>query len=453
MAETVKQLRARATKSHQDGQLAEAANLYAVYLKHVPGDAGIWSNLGVIHRAEGRHEQALRAQRRAVTLAPHDAGLRNNFANILSDVGQYAESIKIRKELLKDDPTNLNLIAMIGRCLRGQGDYRGAIAYLTPQIAKYPDDAELQMQHAFAQLGAGDYAQAFETYKARWNAGELAQRDLPFPEWGGEPLDGKTILVMPEQGFGDAVLFARFIPQLKEMGATVHVIVERPLAVLMDGLDGADWTGGSVQKDAPIDYYVNMMDLAAHYFKAHEIVPQPTRLNVTQDSIERAKRIVAPFPKVLKVGVIWTGSVTYKGNAFRSFSHTDFLPLTDLPGVQLFSLYKGPLLAPYFADGSSAFIIDAGSDERGFADTAASMQEMDLIITSDTATAHIAGSLGVPTWTILHWDPFWVWTHEGDSTSWYPDMTLFRQKTPLNWEGVMAEVRDALQHYLEDIND
>ena len=105
------------------------------------------------------------------------------------------------------------------------------------------------------------------------------------------------------------------------------------------------------------------------------------------------------------------------------------------------------MLEPYFADGTSGFIVDAGSDERGFADTAATMQAMDLIITSDTATAHIAGSLGVPTWTVLHWDPFWVWTHKGETTPWYPNMKLFRQNTPLNWAGVMQDVRDALTSY------
>jgi len=450
MAETVKDLRARAAKLHQDGALSEAARLYAVYLKHAPRDAGIWSNLGVLHRAAGRHEQSLRAQERALAIAPNEVGFRNNMANILSDVGQYEASITHRKWVLDREPDNLNHIAMVGRCLRGMGDYAGAIAYLTPQVAIYADDTELQMQLAFAQLGAGDYVQAFETYKIRWKAGELKARDVSFPEWQGEPLVGKTILVMPEQGFGDAVLFARFLPVLKDMGATVHCLVERPVAALFENLEGADWTGQDVPKDAQIDFYVNMMDLAGVHFAKTSDVPAPVRLNVPSSSVDRAARIVAPYGDVLKVGVVWTGSVTYKGNAFRSFSHTDFLPLTDIDGVQLFSLYKGPMLDPYFADGTSAFIVDAGSDERGFADTAASMQAMDLIITSDTATAHIAGSLGVPTWTILHWDPFWVWTHAGVKTPWYPDMTLFRQKTPLQWSGVMAEVETALCQYLED---
>lgn len=451
MVETRKALRSRIIGLHQAGDLREASRLYADYLSKAPDDAGMWSNLGVLYRVTGRHLLSLRAQRRAVALAPNDVGFRNNFANILSDVGQYEESIAEREWALAREPENLNHHAMIGRCFRGLGRYQEAIDYLKSVIAKYPSEIELQMQLAFAQLGKGDYATAFETYKVRWQAGELAERQLPFPEWAGEPLKGKTVLVMPEQGFGDAVLFARFLPVLKEMGAIVHCIVEKPLSVLLTGLKGADWTGQGIPSTAKIDYWINMMDLAALHFKVSQNIPAPTSLNVPQDSIDRARRIVAPFKGKLKVGVIWTGSVTYKGNAFRSFSHTDFMPLTDIDGVQLFSLYKGPMLEPYFADGSSAFIADAGSDERGFADTAATMQEMDLVITSDTATAHIAGSLGVPTWTVLHWDPFWVWKHTGNETPWYPKMRLFRQNTPLNWSGVMQEVSSALSLFSKDI--
>ena len=205
MAETVKDLRARAAKLHQDGVLSEVARLYAVYLKHAPDDAGIWSNLGVLHRTAGRHEQSLRAQKHALAMAPNEVGFSNNMANILSDVGQYEASITHRNGVLDREPDNLNHIAMVGRCLRGMGDYAGAIAYLTPQVATYPDDTEPQMQLAFAQLGAGDYAQAFEKYKVRWKAGELKSYDSPFPEWQGELLEGKTVLVMSEQGFGDAV--------------------------------------------------------------------------------------------------------------------------------------------------------------------------------------------------------------------------------------------------------
>lgn len=445
-------MRTRAIQLQQAGQLSEAAPLYARYLASVPDDAGAWSNLGVLHRVAGRHMQSLRAHERAIFYAPDDVGLRSNYANILSDVGRYEESIAHRKWVLERESNNLNHLSMVGRCLRGLGRYSDAISYLQSAIAKHPEDVELKMQLAFAQLGAGDYVNAFDTYKARWQAGELKPRKLPFPEWKGEPLKGKTVLVMPEQGFGDAVLFARFLPALHQLGATVHCIVERPLAVLFENLEGADWTGQAIPSTAKIDYWINMMDLAGLHFGQSTDVPAPTRLNVPDDSKKRAAQIVAPYADKLKVGVIWTGSVTYKGNAFRSFSHTDFLPFTDIPGVQLFSLYKGPMLEPYFADGTSGFIVDAGSEERGFADTAATMCAMDLIITSDTATAHIAGSLGVPTWTVLHWDPFWVWTHQGETTPWYPSIRLFRQKTPLDWSSVMAEVRGALEKQMKVVS-
>ncbi len=444
MAQTLQQVRQNAVAAHKAGELDKAARGYASYLAQVPGDVGIWSNLGVLHRVAGRHKMSLRVQQKAFALDPGDTGVRNNLANILSDLGRYDESIAIRKGLVKERPDDANLKAMIARCLRGKGDYAGAIDYLATVIPEHPEDAELQMQLAFAQLGIGDYGAALQSYKARWLAGELQPRDLPFPEWRGEPLDGKIIVVLPEQGYGDAVLFARFLTVLKGRGAKVQLVTKRPLMRLFEGLDGVDEMISELTRNTDADYWVNMMDLAALYFEGSSAIPAPTRLSVPKAAQNRAKAMVAPHKDKVRVGVVWTGSVTYKGNAFRSFSHTEFLPLTEIAGVQLFSLYKGPELAAYHADGTDGLILDAGSSETDFADCAGMMQEMDLVITSDTATAHVAGSLGVPVWTVLHWDAFWVWRHTGDTTEWYPGMRLFRQRTPLEWGEVMAEVKTAL---------
>lgn len=449
MDSSLKALRIEATKAHQSGDLDKAARGYARFLTAVPKDAVIWSNLGVLHRAKSRHHMALRCHRRAYALTQTDIGVRNNLANTLSDVGQYAESITLRRAILEDAPNDPNHLAMIGRCYRGMGDYDAAIAHLSGATAILPDDPELQMQLAFALLGKGDYATAFETYKARWRAGELKPRNLPYPEWQGEDLTGKRIVILPEQGFGDAVLFMRFLDVLKGRGATVLVLVERPLQRLLSKLPDVTVVSADDLSTAPADYWINMMDLAALHFAKDTTIPAPATLHIPDDSHARARQITAAYPDRFKVGVIWAGSATYKGNAFRSFSHTDYLPLTDLPGVQLFSLYKGPYLAPYHADGSDALILDTASNDRDFADCAATMAAMDLVITSDTATAHVAGSLGLDVWTVLHWDPFWVWTHHGDDTPWYPGMRLFRQTTPLDWSKVMTDVKIALQTRLE----
>ena len=201
----LKALKAEATKAHQAGELEKAPRGYAAYLAAVPKDAVIWSNLGVLHRMKNRHHMALRCHRRAYALNPTDIGVRNNLANTLSDIGQYLESIDLRRAILEEVPNDPNHLAMIGRCYRGMGDYDAAIAHLKTAIPVLPDDAELQMQMAFALLGKGDYAAAFDMYKARWDAGELKPRNLPFPEWQDEDLTGKRIVVLPEQGFGDAI--------------------------------------------------------------------------------------------------------------------------------------------------------------------------------------------------------------------------------------------------------
>jgi tetratricopeptide (TPR) repeat protein len=439
-------MRDAAVAAHRKGDLDAALRDYAAYLALVPSDAGIWSNLGVLCRVQQRHDAALRAHQRAYALNPDGAGVRNNYANTLSDIGDYAKSIKLRRRILRDNPDDRNHLAMIGRCLRGLGRYDDAIAHLEPAIARFPDEAELRVQLAFAQLGAGDYAAGFRNYRARWQTNELTPRSLPIPQWDGESdLTGKTVIVMPEQGFGDAVLFARFLPQIAALGPKVLFLAEKPMLRLFEGIDGADWVGAVLPPDLRPDCYVNLMDLALLNLKGRADIPPPVRLKVPPDSIARARGMVAPHADRFKVGVVWTGSVTYRANVFRSFSHTDLLALTDLPGVQLFSLYKGPALDDFRADASNAFIVDAGSSDRDFADCAAMMQQMDLIITSDTATAHIAGSLGVPVWTVLHWDPFWVFSHKGTKTPWYPGMQLYRQDMPRNWSAPFARIRKDLK--------
>lgn len=450
MTPKLKKLRDGAAQAHRAGELDKAMALYARYLSAQPGDAGVWSNLGVLHRAAGRHKASLRAQARAVALDPGAKGLQNNFANILSDTGDYAASLKIRRSILDQDPDDLNHLAMEARCLRGQGKYADAIACCEAALTRHPDDAELRMQLAFAQLGARDYAAGFENYKARWRAGELKPRELPFPQWNGEDMQGKRLAVLPEQGFGDGVLFSRFTPVLADTGAEVLFVTERPLGRLFEGLKGADQVKVGLDRSDKVDAYVNVMDLAPRHFAQSNEIPVPTTLHIPRESKARAKAILANYTKTFNIGVVWSGSVTYKGNAFRSFSHSDFLPLTDVPGVQLFSLYKGPLVDAYRADGSDAFILDVASTEVDFADCAGLMKELDLVITSDTATAHIAGSLGIPVWVVLHWDPFWVFTHHGDTTPWYPSMRLFRQEKPLEWGGVMDQVKAAVRDAVKE---
>lgn len=440
-------MRADAVNAHQAGRLDDALAAYTLYLSRHPKDAGVWTNLGALFRSAGQHEKARTAQMRAYALEPNDKGILNNYANILSDLGDYEHSIELRTRSLDIDPSHVMHHAMIGRCLRGMGDYQKAIEYLTPRVDEFPEEPEIPLQLAFAQLGAGEYGAAFRSYDARWQSGELEPPKVPFPKWEeGMSVNGKTVMVLPEQGFGDMVLLTRFIPRIAAMGARVRLVAKKPLLRLLEGIEGVEWIGSGATAKDPVDLWVSLMDLPKLVYGADEagVPPAPTVLNVPADSVDRAKRMTAQHRDMFKVGVVWSGSATYKGNTFRSFTHREFLPMANIPNVQLFSLYKGPFLEPYEKDGSAAIMIDTGSTDRDFADCAATMREMDLVITSDTATAHIAGSLGVPVWVLLHWDAFWVYRHHGETTAWYPSMRLFRQPKPQDWAPAFEAVQAAL---------
>jgi len=437
-------LRNSASDCHRTGKLDRARAQYCRYLAQRPKDAGIWSNYGALMRAEGAFDKAVWAQEKAYELKPDDQGLRNNYANILNDIGRHEESIKLRNGLLEETPDDPMQKAMIGKSLRGLGRQKQAIEFLSNALKTHPDDAELNVQTAFAHFSLGQFREGFKHYQFRWGLEESNPRKMRIPQWQGEDLQGKTVLVLPEQGFGDFVLFSRFLSLLKQRGATVFLEVKKPLLRLFQALETADKIAVGFEGEPGIDVWMNIMDLAQAHFEEAENIPDATTLYIPDDSKIRAAAIVAPHLDKVKIGVIWSGSVTYKGNAFRSFSHSQFLPLTRLPGVQLFSLYKGPFLEPFQADGSAGFIIDTASSDRDFADAAAAMQQMDLIITADTATAHIAGSLGLPTWLVLHWDAFWFWKHEGENTPWYPSVRLFRQKYPMDWDEVFSRVEAEL---------
>jgi Flp pilus assembly protein TadD len=438
--------RARAVALHQAGRLAEALPLYAQHLARVPGDAGIWTNLGVLLRARGSRDLALRAQERAYALSPLDAGVRNNYANALSDAGEPARALELRRGLMAEIPDDPAHAQMAGRALRTMGRIEEGVRLLRAALDRHPEAAETEIQLALTLLAGGRHAEGFRHFGARWRTGELTRRETALPEWDGGPLEGRSILVLPEQGFGDTLCFVRALPSLRALGpARVGLLAETPLLRLLEGVEGADWVGTEAAEE-DWDCWMPLMDLPRVHFEAwgDAAIPPPARLHVPDDARERARRLLAPHRGRLLVGVVWCGSVTYRGNAVRSVPHAALHPLLALRDVQLVSLYKGPELAAFQADGTGALILDAGSTDRDFADCAALMEELDLVVTTDTVTAHLAGSLGVPTWTLLHWDAFWLWGHKGEETPWYPSMRLIRQQTPRDWGPVIAEVGDGL---------
>ncbi|MEQ9696128.1 tetratricopeptide repeat-containing glycosyltransferase family protein [Shimia sp. SDUM112013] len=450
MASNSDELKTQAVACHKAGDHEKALALYGRALARWPQDVDLLSNLGVLLRAEKRLEDALEVLFLAHERAPDRLSVRVSLANILDDMGRHDEAATLRFRIVEDQPEEPRHVAFLARSLRNAGRLEEAANVLRKQLAKANPTPELRLEYALHQLSLGNYAEGFRHYLARREAKLVDLPNTDLPRWTGQPIDGKTILVLPEQGMGDVVNFARFLPYLKERGATVHLMTRAPVHRLLQGVPGVDAVVTDPVRGTEYAYWTSGMDIPVDYFHFRQSVPQPTRLSVPDDSRKRAISLTQAHRDKLKVGVAWTGSAGYDRNTMRSVPHRLFRDLADIPGLQLFSLYKGPALSDFYADGSAAFILDVASGDRDLADCAAMIAEMDIVVTVCTVTAHIAGALRKEVWTLLHWEPFWLYGLEGETTPWYDSMRLFRQEYPYDWTGVFSEVRQGLTDKAED---
>lgn len=447
---TVQQAFQQAVEKHKAGDYDAAAKLYRLVLANKPDLPTAWTNFGALLRAQKKFDVAIAYHRKALQLSPKLVNALSNLANVLADIGQAEEAAEIREDLLKATPDDWGRIRDLAIAYRGCWRNQDVVDLVDAAEARLGPSEEGQLQRSLAHLMLGNYAEGFRDFEARYSGDEVAlPKDSPWPRWTGEPLDGKRLLILPEQGFGDAILMARFLPQLKAMGAHVSMVVKPPLQRLFARLEGLDVMLSGASKSASFDYYTPNMSLP-HFCGMPKDGPPPLpKLGIPPESRERAKRIVTPHKSAFKVGIVWTGSLTYRANHRRSTGPESFTDLALIPGVQLFSLYKGDAHADFISGGMAGMIVDACGADRDFADTAALIDEMDLLITTDTAVVHVAASLGKPIWNMITWEGFWLYG-DGDTTPWYPSMRLFRQTNTGDWDDVFKQVEGELRSRVEN---
>lgn len=437
------ELRDNAIKLHQQGDLTKAKTYYAAYLALCPDDHLMWSNLGALFRSAKDFELAVAAHRKALN-GPKNLQTYSNASNALFDAGYAAEAVKLREQALKLAPDDPSHHSMLAKFLRGAGKYQKAERVAKAALKNFPDDSELHIQLAMAQLSLGNYKDGFESFDWRWQGDEISPPEFKFPKWQGENLVGKTILVTPEQGFGDTILMARFLGQLASTGAEVLLVCKKPLERLFADLPGVTKLLMSNLEGYKPDFWAPMMDLPRYLSARLDTIIGPAHLSIPQDSVLRAQKLLEPHKNSLNIGVLWSGSVTYRANHKRSFDHRMFFKLADIPNLQMFSLYKGPLHSNFIDDGSNTIIVDAAGSDRDFADSAALVQELDIVVTMDSAIAHVAGSLGAETWNLLHSEAYWLYEPYKDHTPWYPSMRLIRQRKSGDWLQVFEKLHQDL---------
>lgn len=418
-------------------------------LEQQPKDPNVWSALGALLRQAGKPEAAIACQRRALEIDQRHVGAWTNLGNVLGDVERYDEAIAAQEHAVVLSGGNANLLSNLVVALRHGCRFDRALEILDVALRARPGDPGLLWDRALTLLQVGRYAEGFRDYDSRLSLPSYQNRIAEGPMWDGRPLDGKTILLTTEQGFGDVLLTARYAPLVKARGGRVLLECHPELQRLLSGLEGIDGFVHAGTAYPAYDVHCPLMSLPHRLGTTIDTVPPPTRLTVPAEAREKAARLVPGQDGTIKVGIIWSGRVTFKDNARRATTLSRFLRFLDVPKVRLYSIQKGPPEAELETLGTSTLITPLGPHFNDFADTAAVLERLDLVIMTDSSVAHLAGSLGRPVWNLLQFMPYWVYgdgrTGGGDTTPWYPSMRLFRQTTPGDWDSVFAAAEKALR--------
>jgi tetratricopeptide (TPR) repeat protein len=408
-------------------------------------DAGAWQtwmNLGVTRYGQRRYADALEAYARAQALAPGEPDLLLNEGNALLELGRHEEARARYEQVRALRPQDAQVHMNLGNAWRQAQQHAQAWPHYEQALQLAPDDADVHFNFGLSLLAGGDYARGWRENEWRWRARGLRQSEPPFatPKWLGEqPLAGRRLLLHAEQGLGDTLMLCRYAVAAAERGARVLLQVQKPLvALLREALPQVEQVLGEDEPLPPHDLHCPLMSLPLAFGTTLETIPQPPYLQVPPERVQHWRERLPGAP--LHIGLAWAGNPKFAGDAGRSLDLATLLPA--LPqGPRYWCLQKDVPerdAAAFSASGIARF------EENGFADTAAQLLAMDLLVSTDTSIPHLAGALGCPTLLLLGFSSDFRWLAERSDSPWYPSVRLLRQPRPGDWGPPLDELRQRI---------
>ncbi len=449
-----------------------------------PNHAEAWNNLGAALFALERLDEAVTAYQRALAILPDFAIALNNLGLILQQRNQIDEGIATHLRALEIQPnlaeahSNLSLaytrqnkrrealancrraleinrtpefLNNLGTLLKDEGDYGQAESCYREAMELKPDYVEAHFNLALIHLVHGDFRQGWKEYEWRYHPGRnvndrVKPPALHQPMWQGEALTGKTLLIYPEQGFGDVVQFCRYAEKLKQAGAIIWLAAPPELDTLLRTLPWVDRVLSRNQDilEAEFDYWAFVMSLPKYLMASLDDIPTniPYLFANPQKAATWREHLDTMSSARRKIGLVWAGRPTHNKDLSRSMRLADFAPLATLHDTCFISLQKGERSTEAAPAGME--LLRLGDELKDFSDTAALIDALDLLICVDTSVAHLAGALGKPAWVLLPYVPDWRWLLEREDTPWYPTLHLFRQPASGDWASVIGKVAGEL---------
>jgi tetratricopeptide (TPR) repeat protein len=436
------------------GRVDEAVSVLRRAIAIRPTFAEAFLNLGCALTRQKKYAEACAALTEAARLKPEMTEVHNNLGVLYNAQGRYADAAECYQRALDLRPDNVDAIYNLGIAFLKQKMVASALDQFEQALELAPDYAEAHHNRSAALLLSENFAEGFAEYEWRFKSRDFVRFQMHWPEWEGQSLVDRTIVLAAEQGLGDTIQFVRYAALVKEQGARVIVACPAALHPLLARTPGVDQWITSDDATVAADYGVPLLSLPYRLGTTHDTIPAEVPYVFAEHAREESwRQRLENYQKAkagegLKIGIVWQGNRHCPGDEQRSISLAHFAPVASVPGVQLFSLQKGPGAEQLAEYGQAWNIVDFGDelDASGgaFMDTAAIMRNLDLVITSDTAAAHLAGALGVETWVALCAVPDWRWMLERDDSPWYPTMRLFRQEEWGDWSGVFERMAEQL---------
>lgn len=425
-------------------QLEKAKGAYLEVVRRHRNHAASLSLLSDVHRELNELDEAEALARRAIAAKPEFAEAWGHLGNALNDLERFDEAAQCYQRALQlpDAPpeTHYNL----GVALQRARHVPEAIDCYRRILVTRPQETHAHYNLATALLTVGEFGEGFREYEWRLAKPDLRPRPYPQPVWNGGDVQGKRVLLYWEQGYGDTLQFLRFVSLLARRGARIVLELQSGLKPLAGTLPGVEAVLDAGETLPPFDLHAPLLSVPARLGVGNADFPATMPyLTVPADTVARWRHRLGPRRDALRVGLVWAGNPSVRNDRVRSPRLDPLLPLFDLPGIEWHVLQQGDGRKDLERLKPAGRIVDTAADVRDFTDTAAVMGELDLVLTSDTSTAHLSAALGRPTWVLLHYAADWRWM-SGTTTAWYPAARLYRQDEPGAWAPVIAAVRTAL---------
>jgi tetratricopeptide (TPR) repeat protein len=410
------------------------------------------SNRGNTLKELRRYEEALESCDRAIALLPNFAAAHLNRGNAMFELKRFHEALVSYNRAITLRPDYVEALTNRGVALHDLKQFDDALASYDRAIKIRPDYAEAHYHEAMCRLLLGDFRLGWKKHEWRWESKQLkgVKRTFSKPAWLGPGLGelaGKTILLHAEQGFGDTIQFCRYAPLIAEHAKCVILEVQSPLRELMTDLPDVAQIVSSGENLPDVDFHCPLLSLP---LAVGTILSKTPYLQAPHTSVTNWNGRLG-FRTRPRIGLAWAGAATHKNDHNRSIALGSFLPSLSNVEATFVSLQREVRTRDLVALQSRADILHFGDELKSFADTAALISNMDLIISVDTSIAHLAGALGKPVWVLLPYIPDWRWLLDREDSPWYPTMRLFRQDDTRRWDNVIARIRVALHDHVRGL--